>query len=44
VPPQPAGYPAPPPRPYSYDDDEWDERYGKKKYKKKSILGEIFDF
>lgn len=39
--PQPA-YPAPPP--YRYDDDDDDRYYGKKKYKKKSILGEIFDF
>jgi uncharacterized protein len=42
-PPRQAGHPAPPPAPYGYDDD-WDDRYGKKKYKKKSILGEIFDF
>jgi Zn-finger nucleic acid-binding protein len=43
--PAPAGY-APAPPPYRYDDDDrYDSSYGKKKKSKKSsILGEIFDF
>ncbi|MGL4236861.1 zf-TFIIB domain-containing protein [Tabrizicola sp.] len=41
--PAPHGY-APEPRRYDYDDDDDDYHRGYKKRRKKSLLGEIFDF